>query len=240
MSASCCQTAELPVATRQYRLALAGNPNSGKTTLFNALTGLRAQTANYPGTTVERRTGRFNGCEVIDLPGIYDLKAMSEEERIAVDVIASKPDAAIVVADAMNLSRSLFLVSQILEMNVPVVVALNMMDLAEAAGLKIDAGKLAQELGCQVIPIVARSGRGLDELRRAIASPAPAKPMTTCGACSDCRFKTRYAWTDAIAGRCTQHSGQPVHQWTERLDRVLTHPVIGVLAFLASCSGCSS
>ena len=237
MSASCCQIAELPVAKRQYRLALAGNPNSGKTTLFNALTGLRAQTANYPGTTVERRTGRFNGCEVIDLPGIYDLKAMSEEERIAVDVIASKPDAAIVVADAMNLSRSLFLVSQILEMNVPVVVALNMMDLAEAAGLKIDAGKLAQELGCEVIPIVARSGRGLDELRRAIASPAPAKPMTTCGACSDCRFKTRYAWTDAIAGRCTQHSGQPVHQWTERLDRVLTHPVIGVLAFFSVMLG---
>ena len=237
MSASCCQTAELPVATRQYRLALAGNPNSGKTTLFNALTGLRAQTANYPGTTVERRTGRFNGCEVIDLPGIYDLKAMSEEERIAVDVIASKPDAAIVVADAMNLSRSLFLVSQILEMNVPVVVALNMMDLAEAAGLKIDAGKLAQELGCEVIPIVARSGRGLDELRRAIASPTPAKPMTTCGACSDCRFKTRYAWTDAIAGRCTQHSGQPIHQWTERLDRVLTHPVIGVLAFFSVMLG---
>ncbi len=248
---TCCAPAETTPVAKQYRLALAGNPNSGKTTLFNALTGLRSQTANYPGTTVERRIGRFTlrdePIDVVDLPGIYDLKAMSEEERIAVDVVTGKspkvgkPDAAVVVADAMNLSRSLFLVSQILEMNVPVVVALNMVDLAEAAAIRIDAGKLSQELGCDVIPIVARTGRGLDHLRRAIekvkASPAPAKAIVTCGACSDCRFKTRYAWTDAIASRCMQQTGQPANKWTEQLDRLLTHPVVGVLAFFSVMLG---
>ena len=236
-TATCCQPAEKPIAlgTKGFRIALAGNPNSGKTTLFNALTGLRTQTANYPGTTVERRAGRFNGCEVIDLPGLYDLQAMSEEERIAVAVLTDKPDAAIVVADSMNLSRSLFLVSQILEKNVPVIVALNMMDLAEDAGVQIDPGKLAAELGCDVVPIVARSGRGLDNLNRAIervkAARLPARPVATCGACSDCRFQTRYAWTDAIAGRCTQHTREPANKWTERLDQYLTHPIVGVLAF---------
>lgn len=248
---SCCATAE-PVRTRAVRLALVGNPNSGKTTLFNALTGLRAQTANYPGTTVERRIGRLtlgtDSLDVIDLPGIYDLKALSEEERIAVDVLTgqspklAKPDAAIIVADAMNLSRSLFLVSQTIEMNVPVIVALNMTDLAEDAGVQIDTGQLARELGCEVVPIVARTGRGLDELRRSIRElklsvPPPLQPVVTCGACSDCRFKTRYAWTDAIAGRCTQHTGQPRSVWTERIDRVLTHPVIGVLAFFTVMLG---
>jgi ferrous iron transport protein B len=242
-TAACCQPVKRPTAlgTKPYRIALAGNPNSGKTTLFNALTGLRAQTANYPGTTVERRAGRFNGCEVIDLPGLYDLKAMSEEENVAANVLTGQLNAAIVVADAMNLSRSLFLVSQILEMNVPVVVALNMVDVAEDAGVQIDADKLARELGCDVVPIVARSGRGLDNLNRAIerlkATPLPPKPVATCGACSDCRFQTRYVWTDAIAGRCTAHTGQPANKWTERLDRFLTHPVIGVLAFFGVMLG---
>jgi ferrous iron transport protein B len=249
---NCCTIAEpVPTRTRARRLALVGNPNSGKTTLFNALTGLRAQTANYPGTTVERRTGRLTladaTIELIDLPGMYDLHALSEEERIAVDVLTGhsvkvpKPDAAIVLADAANLSRSLFLISQIIESNVPVIVALNMMDIAEDAGLEINAAQLARELGCPVVPIIARTGRGLDELRRAIrqleSSPKPAVPVVTCTACSDCRFKTRYAWTDAIAGRVTQATGKSKNVWTERIDRVLTHPVGGLIVFFAVMLG---
>ncbi|HUJ72120.1 MAG TPA: ferrous iron transport protein B [Verrucomicrobiae bacterium] len=249
-TASYCSPAEV-VSQGTYRLVLAGNPNGGKTTLFNALTGLRAQTANYPGTTVERRVGHFTmqdeTIEVIDLPGFYDLQATSEEERVAVNVITGrsprtgKPDAAIVVADAMNLSRSLFLVSQIVEMKLPVVVALNMMDLAEAAGIRIDARKLARALGCPVIPLVARTGRGLGELRRAIQQlktlTAPAPSLVTCTACGDCRFKTRYAWTDAITDGCVEHSPRATHPWTERLDAVLTHPVIGVLVFFGVMLG---
>ena len=248
VTASCCSSAEV-VSRDTYRLVLAGNPNGGKTTLFNALTGLRAQTANYPGTTVERRVGHFSvrdeTIEIIDLPGCYDLQALSEEERVAVDVITGRspktgqPDGAIVVADAMNLSRSLFLVSQIIEMKLPVVVALNMMDLAEAAGVRIDAAKLARALGCPVIPLIARSGRGLGELRHAIEhlKTAPAPALAMCAACGGCRFKNRYAWTDAIVGHCVEHSPRETHPWTERLDAVLTHPVIGVLVFFGVMLG---
>src|SRR5664280_1211519 len=149
---ACCDLPAAPVRPKTYRLALAGNPNSGKTTLFNALTGLRAQTANYPGTTVERRTGHFDDFEIVDLPGFYDVNATSDEERLALNVLKSRLDGVIVVADATNLSRSLFLISQIIELKLPVVVALNMIDLAEAAGIRIDVGKLARELGCPVIP----------------------------------------------------------------------------------------
>ncbi|MGO9245489.1 MAG: FeoB small GTPase domain-containing protein, partial [Verrucomicrobiia bacterium] len=249
-TASCCPPAKA-VSQDTYRLVLAGNPNGGKTTLFNALTGLRAQTANYPGTTVERRVGHFSvrdeTIEIIDLPGCYDLQAISEEERVAVDVITGRspktgrPDAAIVVADATNLSRSLFLVSQIIEMKLPVVVALNMMDLAEAAGVRIDAVKLARALGCPVIPMVARTGRGLGELRRAIehlkTAPAPVSAVPMCAGCSGCRFKSRYAWTDAIVGHCVERLPRVTQPWTERLDAVLTHPVIGVLVFFGVMLG---
>lgn len=253
LASTCCPPSktESPGRTQPRCLILAGNPNSGKTTLFNALTGLRARTANYPGTTVEYRVGRFKlhdeEIRLIDLPGLYDLEGMSEEERIASDVAMAKrtdvgqPDAAIVVADAMKFRRSLFLASQILDMKLPVVFALNMVDLAEDAGVRVDAGKLAAELGCPVVPIVARTGRGLDQLRAAIQQlktvSRPVQRATTCSGCSGCRFNTRYAWTDAIAGRCVEHTSSDRHEWTEYLDRVLTHPVIGVLAFVAVMLG---
>src|SRR5262249_26292892 len=136
-------------SSRTLRLALAGNPNCGKTTLFNALTGLRAHTANYPGTTVERRTGRLDiggeSVALIDLPGLYDFQANTDEERVARDVLARSGSHAealagvILVADASHLSRSLFLMSQVLEKKLPVVVALNMVDLAECEGVHVDA-----------------------------------------------------------------------------------------------------
>jgi ferrous iron transport protein B len=248
--ATCCQPTK-PVTHKGYRLVLAGNPNSGKTTLFNALTGLRAQTANYPGTTVERRAGRFRigdvEAEIVDLPGCYDVQATSEEERLTMEVITGrcgntgKPDAAIVVADVMNLSRSLFLVSQIIEMKLPVVVALNMMDLARAAGMRVDTGKLARELGCPVVPIIARTGRGVPELRAVLqrlkASPTPATPARMCSMCGDCPFKARYTWTDSIAGCCLEHGPIKTNPWTEKLDQALTHPVIGIIAFLGVMLG---
>ena len=220
------------------QFALAGNPNCGKTTLFNALTGLRAQTSNYPGTTVEHRLGRFEldgeSVELLDLPGFYDLNASSEDERVALDALKNgKPDGVIVVADAMNLNRSLFIIGQILEMQLPVVVALNMVDLAEAAGIRVNAVTLAEELGCPVVPVVARSGRGLDKLRATLRQLEISKPTNPCGNCDGCRFQNRYAWADAVTSRCVHTGdGQP-NIWTERLDAWFTHPVIGVLAFFA-------
>ena len=161
-----------------FTLALVGNPNAGKTTLFNALTGLRAKTANFPGTTVERRVGRAHVGDhqivVVDLPGLYSLESSSPEEKIASDALHGRlenhpaPNAALVVVDATNLERNLFLVSQVLELDCPVVVALNMMDTARRDGIRIDVAKLRAELGCPVVPISARTGMGIGELKNEI------------------------------------------------------------------------
>ena len=243
-----CSTAPAePLAKRAMRVALAGNPNSGKTTLFNAMTGLRAHTANYPGTTIECRLGRCRngaaGIELLDLPGIYDFNASSEEEQVALDALQGRaaefgtPDGVVVVADATNLNRSLFLISQIVEMKLPVAVALNMVDLAEAQGMRVDAARLAAELGCPVVPVVARTGRGLAELRETLRRMKAPAPRNVCGGCDGCRFKTRYAWSDTIAQRCVEQAPRPAGGWTERIDHLLTHPVLGVAAFFGIMLG---
>ncbi len=167
--------------------ALLGNPNTGKTTLFNALSGLNHRVGNYPGVTVESKKG-CTCCEglpfeLIDLPGTYSLAPRSPDEMVAVDVILGRqaheprPDVVVSIVDASNLERNLYLTSQALELGVPVVVALNMIDLAEGQGLHIDTALLSQRLGVPVLPIQANRKQGLDPLRAAIAraaiGPAP-------------------------------------------------------------------
>jgi ferrous iron transport protein B len=156
-------------------IALAGNPNVGKSTVFNALTGARQHVGNWPGKTVEKKEGSWTykgqTYTVVDLPGTYSLTAFSMEEIIARDfIIDARPDAVVVVADAANLERNLYLVVQIIEMGAPVIVALNMADIAEAKGLKINVNKLAQGLGVPVVPTTARDGHGLDALGQAIVA----------------------------------------------------------------------
>ena len=167
-------------AANLFSIALVGNPNTGKTTLFNALTGFRQRVGNYPGVTVSKKTGRLrlgsapNSVELIDLPGSYSLAANSEDEGIVMDVLLGSrgdldpPDKIVVVVDASNLHRNLFLVGQILEMGKPVIVALNMIDLAQEAGINIDVAGLAQRLGVPVIPIVATKGTGVEKLADAM------------------------------------------------------------------------
>ncbi len=154
-------------------LAIAGNPNCGKSALFNYLTGIRQSTGNWPGVTVERKQGSFNLSDdnkvtVIDLPGIYTLDAMSLDEKVTRDYLLSREaDVVINVLDAANLERNLYLTVQLLEMGVPVVLALNMMDIAEKRGISIDIDLLAEKLGCPVVCIVAVSGKGVNDLKQA-------------------------------------------------------------------------
>ncbi len=155
--------------SRPMRVALAGNPNCGKTTLFNALTGSNQYVGNWPGVTVEKKEGTAHlgdrELTVVDLPGIYSLSPYSMEEIVARDfIIGENPDAVIDIVDATNLERNLYLTVQLLELEKPMVLALNFMDEVEARGDHIDTSRLSRELGVPVVPIIARTGQGLDEL----------------------------------------------------------------------------
>ena len=164
--------------TRRLRVALAGNPNCGKTSLFNALTGARQHVANYPGVTVERRTGTFEiegePSDVVDLPGTYSLSAFSPEERVAEEELASGPDVVVVVADSMQLQRNLVLLAQVLLAGANPVLCLNMADEARAAGQKLDVPMMEKLLGIPVVETVASRGQGLPELLVAIHRAAAA------------------------------------------------------------------
>jgi ferrous iron transport protein B len=175
------------ISTSVRRVAIAGNPNCGKTTIFNALTGLRQKVGNYPGVTVERKEGSFHGSHgeqmsLLDLPGCYSLQARSPDEEVARDVLLGRvagtprPDIIIVVVDASNLERNLYLAAQILELNLPVILALNMVDQAERAGIVVDPIALREKLGIPVIPMVATKGMGFVQLKHAVSQTPLPKP----------------------------------------------------------------
>jgi ferrous iron transport protein B len=230
------------------RIALLGNPNTGKTTLFNRLCGLRAKTANFPGTTTDARIGRCQigaaPAEVIDLPGAYRLLMELPESRVCREVLQGeglyrRPDAVAVVVDATNLSRNLCLVGELLSFGLPTVVALNMVDLAQRRGLTIDPDKLAARLGCPVVPIVARQGTGVEQLRAALGGvllgpqPLAEAPATDC-------FEELVQWADSVVEGSVggpDALGGEADSVTERLDQAFTHPVLGILVFVAIMGG---
>ena len=160
----------------KYTIALAGNPNCGKTSVFNALTGSRQHVGNWPGVTVDKKEGEYKKDKtvtILDLPGTYSLSPYSEEEKIAHDYIVNeKPNAVIDIVDGTSIERNLYLTLQILETGVPVVIALNMIDEVEKRGDKIDAKKLSEILGVPVIPTCGRNGKGTDELMKAAVEAA--------------------------------------------------------------------
>ncbi len=177
-----------PGGTPTRWMVLTGNPNCGKTTLFNALTGLRAKVGNYAGVTVERKEGRLlhgpkdRPMTVLDLPGTYSLSPQSLDEQIARDVLLRRvagvpvPSVVVVVVDASNLERNLYYATQVIELGYPTLVALNMVDVAADNGMTVDAGRLAEALGVPVFPMVASTGEGVAALRRALTEEEMARP----------------------------------------------------------------
>ena len=176
----------MPTTAATLTVALIGNPNTGKSTLFNALCGVRQRTGNYPGVTIEKKIGRLQHddlqLELIDLPGTYSLAPRSPDEMVVVDVLlgrrddAARPDAVLCIVDASNLERNLYLVSQVLELARPTVVALNMVDIAGQRGMTIDVAQLSQRLGVPVVEVQANKRQGLAELKAALSQVAAQRP----------------------------------------------------------------
>ncbi len=305
-----------------HAVAILGNPNTGKSTLFNAITGFRQHVGNYPGVTVERRIGRWRleddelEIDLVDLPGTYSLAASSRDEAIVSEVLLGRaanvpsPDVIVVVVDAANLARNLFLTTQLLELGMPVVVALNMVDLAESSGLHVDVEALGSALGVTVVPIVATKREGIDDLKHAIlAAPNQSRTaalpefptcvreerdglattlvgvrsgctrqiahvealqllldpggyyeqrlveqcgpsiadelterrarMTAAGASlAEVEGESRYAWIEGVMTRVVTRTGENDTDLSDRVDRVLTHPVAGLVVLLAIMATC--
>jgi len=306
-------SASSKVERRTRVVALVGNPNTGKSTLFTALTGFRQQVGNYPGTTVESRSGflaevgKPERTKLIDLPGTYSLAAHAKDEAIVLDVLLGHqnekdhPDAIVVVADASNLSRNLFLTTQVMEVGPPVIVALNMIDVARKGGIEVDAEALSRELGVPVIPVIATQQIGIEALRAAIVGifDVPRSPhcadfpdcvcreleglsesilrsrpndargptrvetlqilldpggyheerlVTCCGqslarelverrnriqsqgeSISAVEGRVRYAWIDRVVERVVKCQRPAAPSVSDRVDRVATHPILGLL-----------
>jgi ferrous iron transport protein B len=232
------------------RVALLGNPNTGKTTLFNRLCGVLSKTANFPGTTTRARVGHCQAgdqtLEIIDLPGVYRLSLKLPESQVCRAALQGeggrRPDLAVVVLDATNLPRNLILLAELAEMGVPAVAALNMVDLAQRRGLSFDVARLSALLGCPVVPVVARRGDGMAELREAVLSrlsggAETALPRSLVHRLDPAAFPSHEDWADRVVADGVGGRGASVDTLTERLDQAFTHPVIGTLVFLAVMTG---
>ncbi|UYY57376.1 ferrous iron transporter B [Sphingomonas sp. S2-65] len=223
-------------------VALVGNPNAGKSALFNALTGARQKVGNYPGVTVERHSGRMalpdgRPVELIDLPGTYSLDPSSPDEQVTRDVLFGRqagerlPDAIVTVVDASNLDNHLRFTLQLIALGLPIVVALNMVDLAERDGLTLDPEKLERELGVPVVPTVAVRRRGLDQLKDRLAEVTrTAKAPPRSDVPHDITLLQRRARQIATAVTVSETAAR---RWTHRLDAVALHPVSGPILLLA-------
>ncbi|MET0753902.1 MAG: ferrous iron transport protein B, partial [Pyrinomonadaceae bacterium] len=253
-----------PKTNNQFLIALAGNPNAGKTTLFNALTGLRQKVANYPGVTVERKEGTWklenHAARLIDLPGLYSLDVTSLDEQIARDVLTgkirdlAKPDVVIAVVDATNLERNLYLVTQLLEYHIPVVIALTMVDTAEKQSLEIDTEKLSKLLQIPVVRVKATQKEGIAELAEAALKAAqkheiPKLPWLdafpesgdeedihlslTDDAAVNKKIFARYNFISEVYQESVKPKDTVERSVSEKIDRILTHKFFGLVILIA-------
>jgi len=231
-------------AARRHIVAIVGPPNSGKSTLFNRLTGLRQKVANFPGVTVEHRMGRVKlepGREVfvVDLPGVYSLTPRTEDERVTHDVLSGnmkgipRPDAVLLILDSTNLSRHLVLAAPVLSLGLPTLVILNMADDLKSRGGELNAAELAMQLGSPVALVSASKGLGVEKviqfLSGATLGAAPKAPLIQLPVIQDipkCR-----AWATSVGNKTGYHAPAPP-LWTRRLDAVFLHPIAGPAVFL--------
>jgi ferrous iron transport protein B len=244
-----------PVTPSHLTVALLGNPNTGKSTLFSALAGIPTRIGNYPGVTVEEKVGRFTHrgttIDLIDLPGTYSFTPQSPDERVAIDVLRGRmadvptPDCVVVAVDATNLDRNLYLASQALELGLPTMVALTLSDVAAAKGITIDDAALASRLGCPVVRVIAPTGDGIatlgDRIIAASETPPPQPPDLSphLAAIDGSRPQAareaiaRYAWIDRVLDGVVQRSAPAHRPLDERIDGWLTHRLWGTLVFIA-------
>lgn len=226
------------LAPGPLRVALVGAPNTGKTTLFNRLTGASARVGNYPGVTVERRSGRLVAAnreiELLDLPGTYALHGETPDEQVVTHVLAGEqtgeplPDALVVVVDATTLRRGLGLVREALDRGLPTLVVATMIDEVKARGGHFDPMALSRQLGVHVVGVVGHRGVGLDPLRRFLEDPVGwPRPSAQAAVTAEERF----AWVDRVCDELGTDGLRPDTK-TDRLDRILLHPVFGIAVFL--------
>ncbi|MBV8457002.1 MAG: 50S ribosome-binding GTPase, partial [Acetobacteraceae bacterium] len=238
-----------PAHDRPIIVAIVGPPNSGKSTLFNRLTGLRQKVANFPGVTVEHRMGKAklkgdHEVFLVDLPGVYSLNPRAEDEQVTHDVLKGarpdfpKPDAVILILDSTNLGRNLVLAAPILSLELPTLVLLNMADDLKQRGGRVDVSALAGELNCPVALISAAKGEGIDRIQQFLEGTAvrlnapPAKiELPILQDVPKCR-----QWAARLGVRASYRAPAPP-LWTRRLDAVFLHPVAGPLIFLAVVVG---
>lgn len=229
-------TADTPSSIGIRTIAVLGNPNVGKTTLFNRIAGIRAKTSNFPGTTQEARYAVHDGSTLIDLPGVYSLNLEMSESKVCREVLAgqlapsgletNEPDALLVVIDATNLMRNMTMVAEAIALRKPMVVAVNMMDLARRKGIHIDIERLSECLGCTVIGCSGKTGQGVPNLLSAIhQAKTPDRSAPT-------EIDAIEAWGDDIYSLVAAARTEPINDsLTDRLDRAFTHPFLGVLTF---------
>lgn len=238
-----------PAAAPSLTIALAGNPNAGKTTLFNSLTGLKQKVANYPGVTVERKEGAWKlgpaTAKLIDLPGLYSLDATSLDEQIAREVLTGemqegqKPDVIIAVVDATNLERNLYLVTQLFDYKIPVIVALTMVDIFEKQKHEIDTAKLSELLQAPVVQVNASSRRGRDELAEKVCElvgtvpGVPSALAVTDEIGENAHIFARYNFISNAVQETVRHNDLAEHNFSEKVDRILTHKFFGLVILVS-------
>lgn len=243
---------QIQPGNKALTIALAGNPNAGKTTLFNALTGLRQKVANYPGVTIERKEGLWRlgekSARLIDLPGLYSLDATSIDEQIASDILTGKvadvpiPNVVVAVVDATNLERNLYLVTQLLEFKIPLVVALTMIDSIESREVEINTKRISEMLGVPVVPVTAATSRGIDELSEKVLdsvgqfSRKPLPFLNEESATGNAKIFARYNFIsdvvqETVRGKSAETPG--FVSISEKIDKILTHKVFGLLFLVA-------